>query len=195
MHLLQIVVLKDIYTFIKCSVWGCGQMDPMNRPDYSKLEQVYPLNSNSKTGLRTPSKEKFGDGRSTFMDTSKNRKIIASPESDVFVHPVQRWMDKSQTYMGSQFTKRRTFLFFILLAWVTVLWSSIIYKETTTAITDVMKYFTNVTFFLQAVFYTVYLLIFFEDPSKRSLESVLLVWFFWPVFAQISIVLSWLLVS
>jgi hypothetical protein len=161
-------------------------MEPTGRPDYSKLEQVYPLNS--KAGLRTPSKEKFGDGRSTFMDTSKNRKVVASPEPDAFVHPVQRWMDKRQTYMGSQFTKRRTFLFFILLAWVTVLWTSIIYKETTTDISDVMKYFTNVTFFLQAVFYTVYLLIFFEDPSKRKLETVVLVWFFWPVFAQISIV-------
>lgn len=134
----------------------------------------------------------FSAGHAQFSETDKNKRkrVYAQQQRDrhKYVHPVAEYMDLKYTHISAQFTKRRTFLFIILLLWVTAVWSTIIYKHATEKWEDIFKYFTNVTLFLQVTFYTCYLFVFFEDPSKRKLETFLLVWIFWLVFAQVLIV-------
>ena len=103
-------------------------------------------------------------------------------------HPIQLFIDRISENASIQFTTRRFFLFLFLLLWSLCMWLVIIYKEVTEDSIDVLKYFTNVSFVMQAIFYFAYLFVFFEDPHKRTLERILLMGFFWLVFAQIVLV-------
>jgi len=155
------------------------------------LNERQAVNANEAKG-----KGRMGAGRPTYIDLSKNKKRAklgggeekVPLEDKMLVKQVDKWWNMKMEHAKTQFTKRRAFLFMLLLIWVIALWVALGYKMTTENWTDIYKYFTNVTFFLQALFFGIYLGVFFEDPGKRRLEKGLLVWFFWTVFSQIVIV-------
>ncbi len=103
-------------------------------------------------------------------------------------HPLRKWLDKLQYNSTKQFTKRRMFLFIITLLYAIILWAIIIYKQFNEDFLGVFKYYTNISLLLQAIFYTLYLFIFFEDPIKRTLEQILLVGVSLIILSQVTVV-------
>lgn len=87
-----------------------------------------------------------------------------------------------------QFTTVRIIAFILAFTWMIILWIGVLYKCLWESVTDFISYFTNITFTYQAVYYLLYVLSFFGDPRKRTLEFFLLFGFLWNVFAQIWIV-------
>jgi hypothetical protein len=105
-----------------------------------------------------------------------------------WVHPLREWVDRISYNASVQFTKRRSFLFVILFIWSFAVWGGLLYKHISDDWVDIFKYYTNVTLFFQAGFYTIYLFIYIGDPTTRWLERKLLAYLFWIVFSQIILV-------
>lgn len=76
---------------------------------------------------------------------------------------------------------------FLLIGWMTIEWSGVIFKLSTESFHDFISHFTNFTWTLGAIYYTldfISLLL-----PYRSFELIVLQYFWWPVFTSIQIVL------
>jgi hypothetical protein len=69
-----------------------------------------------------------------------------------------------------------------------VLWGIIGYKQLEEDWIGVFKYYTNLSLLFQAIFYSFYLLVFFENPCDRTLETILLVGISFILTSQVVVV-------
>jgi hypothetical protein len=113
-----------------------------------------------------------------------------------YEHPFTTWYNLYMDNLDRQFTARRTVLFIFVTMWTLFSWGILYAKMTGEGISvrETFGYFTNVVFFMQALFFSCYLLSFFGDVETRTLEFVVLGGFMLMVVTQIMLVAIFVMV-